>query len=275
MNFDWHAWFSWGASIARTWGSWAISAGVGASALKGFQYLYGEWRHSRQMRESARQIIDQHLDPILKAADDLVGKLQSVAAHDFQEFRRMPNPADGIAANIELTNILYLFGQFWSRIQILRQEALYVNLSADPRGERLRSFLEMLERRGIGIVDRPYQRAMGEALIRSRARALHCISYYSFAQIYLSNQSAVQDWFHPLRDSFSRVDDRSIRQRILLYGSVLHAMIDTLDAAHRVTSERPGWANKLTKKSRAELRFRVFANYLPFVADVAKYAGTK
>lgn len=274
MNVDWSAWLSWAISMGRTWGSWAVSLGIGASALKLFQYLYGEWRHAREARETARQIIDRHLDPILKAADDLVGKLQSLAAHDFQEFRQLPNPADGIAANIEVTNILYLFGQFWNRIQILRREAIYVNLTADPRGERLREFLEMLERRGVGIVDRPYQRAMGELLIQSRARTLHCISYHNFAALYLSNER-VQDWFRPLRDSLSQVKDQRIRQRILLYGSVLHAMIDTLDNAHRVTSERVGWANKLSRKSGADLKFRVFARYLPFVQNIPKYAGKK
>jgi hypothetical protein len=52
-------------------------------------------------------------------------------------------------------------------------------------------------------------------------------------------------------------------------------MIDTLDATHRVTSERRGWANKLSRRSRADLKFRVFDTYLNFVEDVPKFAGRK
>jgi len=51
-------------------------------------------------------------------------------------------------------------------------------------------------------------------------------------------------------------------------------MVDTLDSKHVVTRNTPGWSNKLTKKSRRELRHRIFDFYLRFVEAPEKYCGT-
>lgn len=77
----------------------------------------------------------------------------------------------------------------------------------------------------------------------------------------------------PLYTLTTRMRHTQERQRLLQYGAVLHALIDTLDPKHHVTGNRPGWPNKLTKNSRRALRFRVFSVYLPFVRTKEKYAG--
>jgi hypothetical protein len=173
MVFDWRYVASLGVGFV---------IGIPAAKIleKAIDPIYKEYRHRRDARDAAKRVVDRHSDPVLKAADDLVGKLQSLAGHDFKEFRNVPDPAVGVAANAELTNVLYLFGQLWCRVQILRQEALYVNLTAEPSGDKLKRFLETLERRGVRVVERPYQRAMGESLIRIRGQTFSCISYYEF-----------------------------------------------------------------------------------------------
>ena len=58
-----------------------------------------------------------------------------------------------------------------------------------------------------------------------------------------------------------------------MYGIIIHALIDTMDKKHLVTYQKPGWPNKLSRKSRRELKYRVFNLYLPFVEDINHYLG--
>jgi len=58
---------------------------------------------------------------------------------------------------------------------------------------------------------------------------------------------------------------------MLLYGTILHAMIDTLDPKREVTKDRPAYPNKLNEKSRRELKHRLFRLYLPDVVKHEKY----
>ena len=45
---------------------------------------YQEVRRGSERRRTARRFVDEHLDPVLKAADELVGKLRSLAMADFK-----------------------------------------------------------------------------------------------------------------------------------------------------------------------------------------------
>ena len=72
---------------------------------------------------------------------------------------------------------------------------------------------------------------------------------------------------------FCRTHHTSDRQQLLQYGIVVHALIDTLDPTHVVTNKRPSYPNKLTKKTRNGLRYRVFRVYLQFVTDSRKFTG--
>jgi hypothetical protein len=258
--------------MSPSWWHLVSAAVSGGTVVKLLDYVFAEYRRRREASANASQIVNRHLDPILKAADELVGRLRSLAQRDFLDFASIPDHSDGLQANIELTNFLYLFGQFWARVQIFRREALFVNVSANRLGGRLKAFLETLEIRRVRAVDRPRQRGMGEALIQLQGGALSCLTYYEFVDRFLSDQQ-FRDWFRPLSEYALRTAHTRERQQILIYGAVLHAMIDTIDPKHLLTRDRPGWPNKLTKKSRRELRFRTFKIYLPFVREVGKYAG--
>lgn len=247
----------------------ALSGGV---VVKVLDYLYMEYGRRREATETSQQIVNRHLDPVLKAADELVGKLRSLAQHDFVEFNDYPELKNGLAANIELTNFLYLFGQFWARVQILRIEGLYVNLAADEKGKKLKSFLDTLETRGVRVVDRPRQRGMGESLIEQRGNYLSALTYHQFVQHYRL-QETIREWFEPLQNRVLQISHSQHRQQLLVYGAVLHALIDTLDPEHLITQARPSWPNKLTKKSRRDLKFRIFKIYLPFVSKIDKYVA--
>jgi hypothetical protein len=214
-------------------------------------------------------MVETHLDPILKAADELVGKLRSLAEEDFTEFRGNQSESE-IDNAIALCSTLYLFAHFWARLEIFRKESVYVQISRDKTGQMLWAFLRCLESRRVRLFDRARTRGIGESLLLAEGGRLNCINFRVFVEEYLQNER-LRNWFSPLAQLIQHTTYARARQRFLLYGTVLHAMIDTLDPDHAVTKDRPAFPNKLSKKSKASLIYRVFGLYLPDVKKIEKY----
>ncbi|MCP4902346.1 MAG: hypothetical protein GY906_35715 [bacterium] len=262
--------------------SWPeLAAGLlsGGALVKILGPMFAEFRRRREDSKSARALVDFHLDPILKAADELVGKLRSLAQSDFDEIISLTY--EGITIDFDdddadldeimkYGDILYLLAQFWAQIQILRIEGLNLNLTRDKRGAKLRSFFRALEARRTRLVDRAWQRAIGEALIDDTGARLRTITLYEFIQRYKSSPD-FRDWLSPLFFALLEVEDRRERQRFLVYGAIIHSLLDTLDPRYQVSTKRTGWANKLNDRSRRDLKRRVFAVYLPFVKKPGTY----
>ena len=139
----------------------------GGITVKALDIAYQELRHRSERSRSAVRFVDEHLDPLLKAADELVGKLRSLAESDFRRLHDIPGDVDFLGSP-DFSSLLYLFGRFWARIEILRQQGLSVAMSRDERGKRLQSFLDCLESRRVRIVDRISQRAVGEIWSRDK-----------------------------------------------------------------------------------------------------------
>lgn len=223
-------------------------------------------------RRSARGVVERHLDPILKSVDELAGKLRALAVQDFAGVAELAlvDENDDLERRIELCYLLYLFCHCWARISILRRRGLFVRLSADKTGRKLMAFVRTLENRHFRVIPRASQRTMGEALLVKGGHGLDCLSLYEFAQRYCQEE-AYRTWFEPLENVLCDVEQTSTRQRVLAYGVILHAMLDTLDTRHAVSSDRPGYANKLSKRTRRRLRYQLFEVYLPFVKEIDKY----
>ncbi|MBW1716479.1 MAG: hypothetical protein JRJ77_11770 [Deltaproteobacteria bacterium] len=249
-----------------------LGAGLGGGLIvKALDYLYQEYRLRSEARKSATDLIDRHIDPILKSADELVGKLRSLAQSDFRAIIKAPVPEDSEFEKwLPYLDIIYLFAQFWSRIQILRIEGTFVNFSTDGRGKQLLDFFRALEGTRTRIVSRAWQRGIGEALLERTNNGYRNINYIEFVQRFLS-QNGYRRWFNPLISVLSRIKHTREKQRLLTYGVIINALIDTLDPGHLVTRDRPGWPNKLTNKSRKNLKYRLFKIYLPFVKNQSRY----
>ena len=86
-------------------------------------------------------------------------------------------------------------------------------------------------------------------------------------------EAQVQRWLKPVERTLERMQHTADRQRLLRYGIVVHAMIDTLDPEHDVSKDRRAYADKLSYKSWNELERRVFRVYLKFVKETQKYLG--
>jgi hypothetical protein len=72
-------------------GLWQLAGTALGSALtvKILDIIYLEIRHRLDKSQTATRFVDEHLDPLLKAADELVGKLQALGREDFLPLRHI------------------------------------------------------------------------------------------------------------------------------------------------------------------------------------------
>lgn len=257
--------------MATEWFQLLAAALGGGFTVKVLDILYQEFRHRSDHSQSAKQFVDEHLDPLLKAADELMGKLRSLAESDFGKIHDVDPDADRFDSH-DFSGLLFLFGRFWARIEIIRQEGLSVALSQDERGKRLQNFLDCLESRRVRVVDRISQRAVGEIMVERQDGQLDTMPFIEFVKSFESDPET-RRWVFPLARILSRTRHTSERQQLLQYGVVVHALIDSLDPKHLVTRNRPSYPNKLTKRSWRDIKYRVFRRYLPFVPNPVKYLG--
>lgn len=258
------------------WAQLIVTSVGGGAVVKLLDYIHTGYVRKRERRETARDVLLKHHDPILKAADELVGRIRSMAVSDFADFR--PAAIAKLEPDVVLLRkaaAIFYFVQFWARIQLLRLETSVFATGSDPAGSRLQKFLQQLESRSARVVDRAWQRATGEAILVDTNQGRRPINLYEFAQRYQSD-SAFRRWLSPMAEILeSAGTDPAERQRILKYGTVVHALIDTLDPNHVVTTERDAWPNKLSPAVRKKLAFGTFREHLPFVPDVRKYTDPK
>jgi hypothetical protein len=241
----------------------ALGSGI---TVKILDIVYQEIQRWRSTRQTATTFIDDHLDPLLKSADELNGKLRSLAENDFKALHKVADSE--FLTNTEFASLLFLFGKFWAQIEIIRHEGMSVAMAKDGRGARLQSFFDCLESRRVRIVDRILQRAVGEVFIKETKTT----SFVDFMTAF-ENENNTRKWVTPLAKFLSRMEHTTERQQLLQYGAVIHALIDNLDPDHLVTRERPSWPNKLSGRSWRDLNYRVFGVYLKFVTNRRKYLG--
>jgi hypothetical protein len=239
-----------------------------------FGSLFSELRGRWQSSAAARRLIDTQLDPLLKAADELQGKLRSLAEEDFRDFRRLPDPIVDRRDLVNLCSTLYLFSQFWARLEILRRESFHADLAQNKKGAILLRFLRSLESRRVRLVDRAWQRAIGECTIAHTGDKAEVIQFKNFVEQFES-EARLRQWLQPLERIIRDSKLPRSRQRVLQYGVVVHALIDTLDPKHLTTRERPAYPNKLSERAKRDMVGRVFGVYLPDVENVTKYVGAR
>jgi len=237
----------------------------GGATIKILEIAYEEYRTWKTRRTDDTKTIDASLEPILRAADELVGKLRSLAEQDFIPIRSAE--ADGLN-DTAFASVIYLFVQFWSEVEIVRFRGLSAAVAKSEKGKQTLAFLTCLQSRRVRLIDRISQRALGESAL-TNGRTMNFVEFMKTcdSDIYMAR------WLKPLLDALSNIHKSETRQKVLQYGTVIHAFIDTLDKKHVVTSERPATPNKLNAKSWKDLNYRVFGVYLTFVKNRSKYIG--
>jgi len=254
------------------WFKLLIAALGGGFTVKVLDILYREFRRRSDSSKEVRNFVDKNLDPLLKATDELVGKLVSMSNEDFKSLYDM-EITENRNLNNDFYSIVFLFARLWANIEIMRRDSLSASIMEDERGRKLKQFIDCIESRGVRIVDRISQRAIGELMLTDRKEGpLDTLLFIEFARN-MEQDSQESRWWNPLLHVLSRTRHTSERQRVLKYGIVLHALIDTLEPGSHVTKSRPSYPNTLSKRSWRELRYRVFQRYLDFVPDTEKYLG--
>ncbi len=234
--------------------------------------LVTEFLRRRNNAASDRRLIVEQLDPLLKAADELQGKLRSLAEEDFVEFRKLPPAELQLVDRVNLCSTLFLFAQFWGRIEILRLDSLHAAFGRNAQAKTLRRFLRCLQSRRVRLVDRAWQRAIGESVLLMDVPVVGVISFKVFVERY-EVTPRLQEWLQPLEDILRQTRYAPARQRLLQYSVIIHALIDTLDPKHYTTHERPAYPNKLSRRAKHDLIGKVFGTYLPEVKHPEKYTG--
>jgi hypothetical protein len=252
-----------------TWPSLvAVALGSGLT-VKALDILYQEFVKRSDRKKRAASFIRDNLDPLLKAADELVGKIRSLADEDF---KTCDDPEKAFMDS-ERAVVAYLFSSFWARVEILRRESLYLELSQVAEGKRLLLFLTCLESKRIRLLDRARQRAIGELCVDLTSHPGRSIPFVQFVSMY-EREDTTKQWLGPILEILA-APGRAKKQRILVYGVVLHSLIDSLDPKHLATKNRPSYPSKLTIRSKRALAHRVFRQYLPFAGGIEKYTGIR
>lgn len=221
-------------------------------------------------RQTEKTFINDHLGPLLKEADEVCGKLRAEADRDF---KGLVAQIDGLVP-IETVGFAYLIARLWGRIELFRRASLNTVIGKDQRGKKLQQLLNCMESQRVRLVPRLAQRAIGELMISKEKDGYEILPFIEFAEKYHAD-TQFQEWLAPLITKLRNLQDKSTRQRILLYGIVIHVMIDVLDPLHEITHERPGYANKLSKKTYRDANHRIFEIYLTFVGNRSRYIGTR
>ena len=234
------------------------------------------WLSSRQesarSRRSARSVVDSHLDPILKSAEEVVAKVNALAVQDFKPLFD-PQPPELRYEEFDHLSFYYTLIHFWARLEILRLEATFTNLADDKkRGAKLISCLRAIESRRIRLLSREEQRVLAEMLIEHGDSGYRCLTIVEFLKAHKSD-SFLRQWTGLLAPPEKPSALRRWRQHVLHYGAVVHAMLRQLDPENKITRAHRLHVNKMTEATRESIRYRLIENYMPELKDDALFGS--
>lgn len=242
----------------------------GGAIWEGFKIIYPEIKRPLTSRVEAKKSLYRSIDPILKSASELYGKLLSLAKEDFSTYTA---PAHSTSSNPEHNKkyILYLFAQFWGQLEYLRLQSQYVALSKIKKGNELLLFIDTVESRKYRILDRSIQRIIGECLIIGNDQKFRLMTLHEFLVQIEDTSTSLYKWTSLLNTKLTEVRSTETRQLILRYGVIVAALIDHFDPHHKTIRQRPYYINKLSAKSRMSIKNNLFKYYLTFVNRKDRY----
>jgi hypothetical protein len=238
----------------------------GSAIWEGFKFVYPDIKRYFQSRIEAKKILYQNVDPIIKSASELYGKVLSLAKEDFATYLNKAN-SNSIDPEHNKKYILYLFSQFFAQIEFIRLQSQYVTLSKIKKGRELLKFIETIESRKYRIVDRSIQRIIGECLILNKDQKFKVMTLQEFLSQIEQVSTPLNKWITPLEDKLNLVGKQDSRQTILKFGIIVEALINHFDPDHKTIRKRPIYVNKLSPKSRGTIKENLCVYYLPFISN--------
>lgn len=177
----------------------------------------------RKRQEEAEKLAARYAKPLLQAAYELEGRLESIL-HE-ERFGRLwlwpnwqPGPEHGPMAPVTfdyyLKSTLYLIGQFFAWIDIMKKEEIFLPLSDRAVNQEFQTLLENCvkafsdSRIAAGAaIFRQQQRAIGEQMSEEagKEKTLRCISYSTFVETYEQNER-FRRWFEPVESLILQIE---------------------------------------------------------------------
>jgi len=247
----------------------ALALVTGAAVWEGVKFVFPQIMKRIDDGKKARSLFDENISPILKAADELYGKMVSLAKEDFKVFKdRTKN--DPLTV-INRYYVCYLFSQFWANIELLRVKSNYFTITQTQLGEQLLKFIETQESRSFRILDRSLQRMIGETLIEKAPAKFRVLSLNEFCVLIKSNDVHFNSLFTELENRLFNTIDKQVRQDFFVYGAIVAILINHFDKKHKIVRYRKLYMNKLSAKSGWLIKSSLLEHYLPFVEKKKEY----
>lgn len=249
--------------LLRTFGP-----GIAVTLVAGLLGWVG-WAFKRRYATSRE--VDRFLEPTLKAAEEVIARIHWLAIRDFPGVRAVNSFQSSASSKLDPYRDLefalaYLFCQF----ELIKSKAPSFTIMRHRRIRRIRDFFKCLESSRIRFVNRNVQRAAGELLMSSSGARTHPIPLLRYRTTLESNNDFARH-LRGLPEAMETLHQSTARQRLLVYGAVLHSMIETLDPKRIVIRDIPTWPNKMSARSRNLLRHKVFQLHLKYVREPQKY----
>lgn len=254
----------------NSWIQSVVTLLTGGILWEGIKFFLPEFQKWLKDYRDARVELYNNIDPILKAADELYGKLFSLSNEDFATFI---NVRQATATDIMQNRryIYYLFAQFWGRLEHVRLNSQYSSIARTPKGKHLIRFIETFESRKYRILDRSIQRMIGESLIEQSSSSFKIMSLNQFIISLNDPQSTHNIWIKKLEDALIITNQTNVRQRFLVFGIIVAALIDYFDPKYKIVRRREIYTHKLNDRSKKLIGVNLFKHYLPFVKNVKQY----
>ena len=250
--------------------------GLGGICTELLRVVIAFFKSRSDLQRTASKIVDARLDAILKSAEELVSRINSLANTDFVEIRSPLVPETAKADEVvDPLSYYYLLLHFWASLELLRRETVSIDLSKDPRGERILAFARALESKAVRIVHRHQQRALAEIVMADGKTGgpsiVHFGEFIRRWKVDVPSRELLQLLMPPSTNS----SWRRWRQSVLMYGVVMIAFINELDPGKHATRPHKVHLNKLTLKTKRSLRYAVFQRTLTFVREAKNYHGLR
>jgi hypothetical protein len=238
-----------------------ISGGV---IWEGIKVIQPQISRFIKERKEVRQLLNANVEPLLRSSNELLAKISDYAKTDFTDLTKVSVQNDTISQT-EFAHNKFLFATFYGHISLFRNKASYLSLSTSKKGVSLLRFIRTFESRRNRLFPKSVQKVIGDTMINENG----LISFSDFL-IRADHDPLLTKWLMPLQDLLVG-NDSDHRQRILIMGIIIMAFLDHFDKDNKIGRERRIYKNKLTKKSRQALKYRVFPEYLSFIKNPQRY----
>lgn len=247
-----------------------ISIISGGFIWETFKFFYPDLIRPLIARKKAKKTLYQNIDPILKSAGELYGKLESLAKEDFSSFININNSNSKNPIHNQ-KYVLYLFAQFWAQIEYLRLESQYTAISKIKKGKELLRFVETIESRKYRILDRSIQRIIGECLISSQDQKFRVLTLKEFLETLGDSTSTLNKCIDHLEKTLLKTHNKTYRQTVLRFGVLVAILIDHFDPKHKTVRRRAIYLNKLSDKSKEMIKHNLLTHYVDFAKNKKSY----